>query len=41
MKTIIRTLFTACGLFALLPLLTSCSKDTEPNRNNPTTPTKT
>lgn len=38
MKTIIRTLFTACGLFALLPLLTSCGKDTEPNRNNPDTP---
>lgn len=38
MKTIKRILFTACGLFALLPLLTSCGKDTEPNQDNPTNP---
>lgn len=38
MKTTKRIMFTACGLFVLLPLLTSCGKDTEPNRNNPDTP---
>lgn len=39
MKTTKRILFTACGLFALLPLLTSCGKENaEPNRNNPDTP---
>lgn len=39
MKTTKRILFTACGLFALLPLLTGCGKEnTEQNRNNPDTP---
>lgn len=39
MKTTKRILFTACGLFALLSLLTGCGKEnTDATRNNPDTP---